>query len=125
MEWAALFKVFQSWGPSAISSALVVVTLYLIKKVDKNGEDDKKRAQNFMAVLEAKIKELRADVYKVLEDHGRRLSYIEMEYVKRETFYRELGGWRDDINRISGQIVTLAAELNRSIIELWKKKGRQ
>jgi hypothetical protein len=125
MEWAALFKVFQSWGPSAISSALVIVVVYLIKRVDKNGEDDKKRAQGLQDCLEAKIKELRGDVYKAIGDHGRRLSYIETEYVKREAFYRELGGWRDDINRVSGQIITLSAELNRSVIELWKKKGNQ
>jgi hypothetical protein len=123
MEWAALFKIFQSWGPSAISSVLVVVVLYLIKRVDKNGEDDKKRAQGFQDCLEAKVKELRSDLYKTLEDHNRRLSYIELEYVKREAFYREMSGWKDDINRVSGQIAALSAELNRGIIELWKERG--
>ena len=122
MEWAALFKIFQSWGPSAISSVLVLVVLYLIKHVDKNFEDDKKRARDFQDCLESKIKELRNDISKTLEDHGRRLSYIELEYVKREVFYRELGGWKDDINRMSGQIATLITDMNKGIVELWKEK---
>jgi len=128
-----LFKIFQSWGPSAISSVLVIVVLYLIKHVDKNGEDDKKRAQEFQDCLESKIKELRDDVYKTIkelrddvyktiEDHSRRLSYIELEYVKREAFYRELGGWREDIKQMSGQISALSTDLNKGIIELWKEK---
>jgi len=123
MEWAALFKIFQSWGPSAISSVLVVVVLYLIKRVDKNGEDDKKRAQDFQACLDAKVKELRADMSKTIEDHGKRLSYIEMEYMKREAFYRELSGWRNEINRLSSQISSQFMDFTRNIIELWKEKN--
>jgi hypothetical protein len=125
MDFAALFKIIQSWGPSAISSVLVVVVLYLIKRVDKNGEDDKRRAQSLQDSLGARVKELQADVYRVLEDHSRRLSYIELEYVRRESFFRELGGWRDDMNRMSGQISAQFGELTKNIIELWKGKRGQ
>jgi len=123
MDWAALFKIFQSWGPSAISSVLVVVVIYLIKRVKENGEADNKRAQNLQACLDEKVKELRTDVNKTIEDHGRRLSYIELEYVRRETFYRELGGWKGDINRLSDLITTQFMNFTKSIIELWKEKG--
>jgi len=123
MEWAELFKIFQSWGPSAISSVLVIVVLYLIKRVNENGVDDNKRAQKLQACLDEKIKELRTDMSKTIEDHSKRLSYIEMEYVRRETFYRELGGWKDDINRLSGQISTQFIEFTKGVIELWKEKG--
>jgi len=122
MEWMALFKIVEAWGPTAISSVLVIVVVYLIRHIDKNGEDDKKRAQSFQDSLETKIKELRGDIYKTIEEHGKRLSYIEMEYVRRETFYRELGGWKDDINRVSGQISTLFTDLNKGLIALWKEK---
>ena len=114
MEWAALFKIIQSWGPSAISSALVIVVVYLIKKIDCNSEKEAKRS-----------KELRDYIDKTLNGFGSRISVIEHEYLKRETFYRELGGWKDDINRLSGQIANLFSEFNRSIIELWKGKKDQ
>jgi uncharacterized protein (DUF2267 family) len=124
-EWAALFKIFQSWGPSAISSVLVTVTLFLIRKVNANGEQEKARAENLKAAFGAEVKNLREDVYKVLEDHGRKISYTELEYVRRETFYRELGGWKDDINRLSGQISALSSEFNKNVIDLWKNRKEQ
>ncbi len=71
MDFAALFALAQSWGPTAISSVLVIVVIYLIKKIDKNGEDDKKRAKDFQDSFENKIQELHDDVYKVLDDHRR------------------------------------------------------
>jgi hypothetical protein len=120
LEWAALFKIFQSWGPSAISSVLVVVVLYLIKKVDASNKEEKERAENLKGCLEAKVRELRGDVTKALDEHGRRLSCIELEYVRREAFYRELGGWKDDINRLLSQV----SELKNDIIELWRGKGQ-
>jgi hypothetical protein len=122
MDFAALFALFQSWGPTAISSLLVIVVLFLLKKVDKNGEEDKKRADGVRKSFEDKLKELKDDTAKELDGHERRLSYIELEYIKREEFYRELGGWRDDINRLSGQITTQFMEFTKSIIEIWKDK---
>lgn len=100
MDFAALFHIFQSWGPSAISSVLVVVVLYLVKKVDANGREDAERAKVFQEQLEAKVGELSNAIHKELEAHGRRLSYIEMEYVKNSVFYEQLSGWRTEINRL-------------------------
>ena len=122
MDFAALFKIFQAWGPSALSSVLIVVVLYLVKKVDTNGKEDRERAKGFQILLDSKLKELREDTARVSDEHGRRLSCIEMEYVRRETFYRELGGWKDDINRLSSQISTQFTEFMKSIVELWKDR---
>ena len=101
MDFAALFHVFQSWGPSAISSALVIVVLYLIKKVDENSKEDAKRAKVFQEQLEAKVSELYSTIHKGLEAHSKRLSYIEMEYTKNSVFYEQLSGWRTEINRLA------------------------
>jgi hypothetical protein len=122
MDWLALFKIFQAWGPSAISSVLIVVVLYLIKQVHKNGEDDEKRAKESRALVDSKLKELREDTFKTLDDHRQQLSYIKLEYIRREDFYRDLSGWRDEINRLSGQISSQFIEFTKSIIELWKDK---
>jgi uncharacterized protein YoxC len=118
MDWLALFKIFQAYGPTAISSVLVVVVLSLIKQVHKNGEDDKERAKNYQALLDSSLKELRGDTFKVLEEHGRKISYIELEYVRRESFYRELGGWKDDINRLFSHV----SDFNKSVTDLWKDR---
>jgi hypothetical protein len=101
MDFAALFHVFQSWGPSAISSVLVIVVLYLIRKVDANGREDAERAKVFQEQLEAKVGELYNTIHKGLEAHSRRLSYIEMEYTKNSVFFEQLSGWRAEVNRLA------------------------
>ncbi|MCL2127953.1 MAG: hypothetical protein FWH38_06825 [Treponema sp.] len=121
MEWAGLFNFIQSWGPSAISGVLVFVTVFLIRKVDAAGKEEKERSQKLKGCLEAQIKELRETSCKAQEEHGRRLSFVEMECVRRDAFYRELGGWKDDINRLSGQI----ADVGKGIIDLWKNKRQK
>ncbi|MDR1176386.1 MAG: hypothetical protein LBK83_13070 [Treponema sp.] len=118
MDFAALFHIIQSWGPSAISSCLVVVVLYLVKKVDKNGEEDARRAKSFQDQLEAKVGELRADMNRVLDDYGKRLLYVEKEYTRNEVFLRELSGWRTEINRLSDQITTLFAGVSQNIFQM-------
>lgn len=113
-----MFGFFQSWGPSAISTALVIVVLYLIKQVHKASEDNSQRSQRLQEQIDSRVKELRADTTKILDEHSRRVSNIEMEYVRRETFYRELGGWKEDINRLHDQM----SNFNKSVIELWKHR---
>jgi predicted nucleic acid-binding Zn-ribbon protein len=123
MDFAALFGIFQAWGPSAISSVLVLVVLYLIKKVDKNGAEDARRAESFQEQLKTRVAELRNDMSKTLEDHGRRLSYIEKEYTQNEVFFQQLSGWRTEINRLSDQINTQFMAFTQNIIQLFRGKN--
>jgi hypothetical protein len=118
VDFAALFHIVQSWGPSAISSVLVVVVLYLIKQVNRNSEEDARRAKGFQDQLEAKVGELRADVNRVLDDHAKQLSYIKTEYTRSDVFYRELSGWRSEINRLSDQIGSQFIAFTQSIMQV-------
>ena len=118
MDFAALFHVFQSWGPSAISSVLVVVVLYLIKKVDANGKEDAERARAFQEQLEAKVSGLYDTIHKGLEAHSKRLSYIEMEYTKNSVFYEQLSGWRTEINRLADKSDGHHAQTVQYILDL-------
>jgi hypothetical protein len=120
MEWATLFKIFQSWGPPAISSALAVIVLYLIKQFNENAKADVERSKKLDESLGAKMNGMRASFEGALEKQEKRISGLELETVKRETFYRDLSGWKDDINRLSSQITTQFMEFNKSVIDLWK-----
>jgi hypothetical protein len=124
MDIEALFSIVKSWGPSAVTSLLVFFVIHLSKKLDKNGEEDKLRADNLKIYLEDKLKGLREDTTKVLDEHGRRISCIELEYVRRMDFYKDLGGWRDDINRLYDKISSVSTDLSKSINELWKDRAR-
>jgi hypothetical protein len=118
VDFAALFHIIQSWGPSAVSSVLVIVTLYLIKRVDENSKEDAKRAKAFQEQLEAKVGELYNTIHKGLEAHSKRLSYIEMEYTKSSIFYEQLSGWRTEVNRLADKSDSHHAQLIQYILDL-------
>ncbi|MDR0760350.1 MAG: hypothetical protein LBF74_09625 [Treponema sp.] len=118
MDFAALFRIFQSWGPSAVSSVLVVVVLYLIKKVDENSREDARRAKAFQEQLEVKVSGLYDTIHKGLEAHGKRLSYIEMEYTKNSVFYEQLSGWRAEINRLADKSDDHHAQVIQYVLDL-------
>ena len=107
MQWEALFKLFQSWGPTAISSLLVFVVLYLIKKIDGIAKKDEQRSE-----------ELRHYINETLNSFGARLSIVEKEYTKNENFYRELSGWKTEIHRLSDQITANFMSFTQHIIEV-------
>ena len=113
MEWAGLFKLIQSWGPSAISSVLVFVTLYLIKKTDLHSKEDENRA-----------KELRDYINKTLNNFGERLSAVEKDFVRNDFFFRELSGWKSEINRLSDQLTNQFMVFTQNIIQLFKQEGK-
>jgi hypothetical protein len=118
VDFAALFHAVQSWGPSAVSSVLVVVVLYLVKKVDENSREDAKRAKVFQEQLEAKVSELYSTIHKGLEAHSKRLSYIEMEYTKNAVFYEQLSGWRTEVNRLADKSDGHHAQIIQYILDL-------
>ena len=120
MDLVALYGLLQAWGPSAISAALFIVVLYLIKQVNKSGEENTKRFKGFQEQIDTRLKSLREDTTSVLNEHVRRIGNLEMEYVKRETFYRELGGWKDDIRQLSCDTSAQFMEIRKTILDLWK-----
>ena len=113
MEWEALFKLFQSWGPSAISSVLVIVVIYLIRKIDASSKKDEERAEK-----------LRASINNTLDGFGLRLSAVERDYMKNDFFFREMSGWRSEINRLSDQINSQFTVLIQNVIQLFNQ-GRK
>jgi hypothetical protein len=125
VDFAALFHIFQAWGPSAISSVLVVVVLYLIKKVDENSREDARRAKVFQEQLEAKVGGLYDTIHKGLEAHGKRLSYIEMEYTKNSVFYEQLSGWRTEINRLADKTDGHHAQTIQYILDLLSRRKHE
>ena len=110
MEWSAFFHVIQSWGPTAISSVLIYVVIFLIKKIDAHSEKNDKSAA-----------ELREYINKSLNAFGDRLSIVEKDYVKNDFFFRELSGWKSEINRLSDQISNQFMAFTQNIMQLFNQ----
>ena len=113
MDWAALLIHIQSWGPPAISGLLIVAVLSLIRKLEQNSTK-----------AEKDTRELRNDINSTLNNFGARLSTIEKDYTKNETFFRELSGWRTEINRLSDNVTSNFVTLTQHVIEILSKGKR-
>jgi benzoyl-CoA reductase/2-hydroxyglutaryl-CoA dehydratase subunit BcrC/BadD/HgdB len=117
----------QHWGPSAITGVMALVVLQLIKHLKENGEKDDEHFKALQGQLNGaikaleerlvnKIEDFRKEVAKWIDDHEKRIKTIELDYLKKEDFYRENAGWRAEILALNAKIDGIVKE----IIELWK-----
>ncbi len=118
MDIAALIAIAEKWGLEAVLSVLGFILIYLAKQIIKNGEKDEIRASG----LHDKLKEFRDEIMGRIDGHEKRIALIELEYVKREDFFRENQGWRSELNRLSDLITKQFADITKNIIEIWKEK---
>ena len=88
--------ILQKWGPAAVSVLLIFVVSFLIREIKKYSDVEK----HHNAGLHKDITKMREDVNNALNGFGERLTRVEHEYVRRDTFLNELSGWRTEINRL-------------------------
>jgi len=109
--------VLQKWGPAAVSVLLIFVVSFLIREIKKYSDAEK----NHIAGLHKDISKMREDVNNSLNSFGERLSKVEHDYVKNDMFYRELSGWRSEINKLSDQINSNHTMLIQNILQFVRK----
>ena len=106
-----LFNIILSqWGSTAISTVLIFVVVHLIKKINTNSKKEEER-----------LNALRGDINKTLDGFGARLSAFERDYVKSEYFFRELSGWKSEINRLSDQITNQFMAFSQNILQIFSQ----
>ena len=134
MDWGAILAEVLSWWPSAVSSILVIVVLSFIRKIDTMEKTNAAQNEELQKHIEFKItevreqfnvrfKELKHDMERVYLDHSNRISYIEHEYTKNDSFWRELSGWKSEIHNLSNQFADHYLALNKNILQLANKGG--
>jgi len=111
---SVFFIVLQRWGPAAVTVLLIFVVSFLIREIKKNSEEEKNR----MSELHNSITKMREDVNNSLNGFGERLTRVEHEYVKRETFLNELSGWRTEINRLYDLFNNNFTSFTQNIIQI-------
>ena len=124
MEAFVLSQIL-SWSPPVIFTLILIALVFLIRQIIKNEKAQVERSNNLRICIEKDLSEIKADTMRTLEDQARRIAYLEMEYVRRNEFYKELGGWREDIHRLSSLVTSQFMDFTKNIIELWKDKGEK
>jgi len=47
---------------------------------------------------------------------------LKMDKLEKDDFYKDMGGWRTELNRLQDLIITQNNATAQKIIELWKEK---
>lgn len=88
------------WGPVPALLVLTFVIVRLINKLDENAAADTKRADEFRKSLKDHMDE----TDKRFAEHSDRMACIERDYLTRESHYKDIGGWRTDLNNMRSDI---------------------
>lgn len=88
------------WALTVAVLLLAFAIAWLIRKLDKNAKADAKRSSEFRLALEAHQNE----TDKRFIDCQERMACIERDYLSRETHYKDIGGWRTDLNDLRNNI---------------------
>lgn len=84
------------WALTVAVLLLAVLIGWMIRKLDKNATADAERTKEFRAALSEHQKE----TDERFSEHSERMSCIERDYLTRETHYKDIGGWRTDMNNV-------------------------
>jgi hypothetical protein len=120
---AGFFALAQSWGPAALTSVLVLVVTHLCRQMNASRKQLDGIAASLRKEFQDQITTLKESVVRQLDEQGRRISYIELEYTKNRDFHRELGGWRAEITRLSDQISSQFMAFTQNIIQMVRGKN--
>jgi hypothetical protein len=96
----ALITQLVQYGTMPALLVLAFVVGLLVKKIDANGEKDAARSEELRNMIER----LAASTEKRFLEHEDRMACIERDYLLRETHYKDLGGWRTDLNQVRTDI---------------------
>lgn len=121
MEWMAIFGFASQYGVPALLVAVLIVLVVLVGKIEANTKADQARGDG----LRKEIADAEARTKKNLEEHEARIRTMELEYLTKAEFYREVGGWRTDMDHLSQKMDKQANDVRDLIINLWKSKAEE
>jgi hypothetical protein len=126
-----LLQNLNNYGAVPLSLVMICLVSYLMKQIKKNGEDDKARhtaiqtqLKDDIGAVQKQLNEaivsLKEGIEKRLDDCEERIKIIEKDYVQRDDFYRDTGGWRTELNNLSNNLNFQITNFIKEIISLWK-----
>jgi hypothetical protein len=129
MGFEQLLLAAKDWGPTAITTIIAVIISYIFRQQSKNTEEDIKRAKEFKESLSSGLDRLEENLNKTITDlkkevdtHRKEIEMLKMDKLEKDDFYKDMGGWRTELNRLQDLIITQNNATAQKIIELWKEK---
>ena len=129
MGFEQLLLAAKDWGPTAITTIIAVIISYIFRQQSKNTEEDIKRSKEFKESLSSGLDRLEENLNKTITDlkkevdtHRKEIEMLKMDKLEKDDFYKDMGGWRTELNRLQDLIITQNNATAQKIIELWKEK---
>ena len=129
MGFEQLLLAAKDWGPTAITTIIAVIISYIFRQQSKNTEEDIKRAKEFkeslssgLGRLEENLNKTITDLKKEVDTHRKEIEMLKMDKLEKDDFYKDMGGWRSELNRVQDLIIAQNNTTLQKIIELWKEK---
>jgi uncharacterized membrane-anchored protein YhcB (DUF1043 family) len=103
-------KLFE-YGPFPALLVLTALVGWMIRSLQRNSETDAARSAEFRKALEAQSLEFRKafeshreDMEKKFAEQADRIACVERDYLPRENHYKDIGGWRTDMNELRNNL---------------------
>ena len=99
----------------------------MIRQQKKNAEEDSDREKKLKESLSIGLSRLEENfdksfsaLKKEIEKHQNEIGALKMDKLEKDDFYKDMGGWRSELNRVQDLIIAQNNTTLEKIIELWK-----
>ncbi|QEJ96979.1 hypothetical protein [Treponema phagedenis] len=132
MGFESLIIAAKDWGPTAVTTIIAFVISYLFKQQMKNAAEDAARSDEFKKNLANGLNRLEENFNKnvselkhKIEKQQNEIDTLKLEKLEREDFYKDMGGWRAEINRLQDLVINQNNSTLQKIIELWQSQNKK
>lgn len=132
MGFETLIIAAKDWGPTAVTTIIAFVISYLFKQQMKNAAEDaarsdefKKNLANGLNRLEENFNKNVSELKQKIEKQQNEIDTLKLEKLEREDFYKDMGGWRAEINRLQDLVINQNNSTLQKIIELWQSQNKK
>ncbi|WP_024752037.1 hypothetical protein [Treponema phagedenis] len=132
MGFETLIIAAKDWGPTAVTTIIAFVISYLFKQQMKNAAEDaarsdefKKNLANGLNRLEENFNKNVSELKQKIEKQQIEIDTLKLEKLEREDFYKDMGGWRAEINRLQDLVINQNNSTLQKIIELWQSQNKK
>ncbi|EFW38804.1 hypothetical protein [Treponema phagedenis] len=132
MGFETLIIAAKDWGPTAVTTIIAFVISYLFKQQMKNAAEDAARSDEFKKNLANGLNRLEENFNKnvselkhKIEKQQNEIDTLKLEKLEREDFYKDMGGWRAEINRLQDLVINQNNSTLQKIIELWQSQNKK
>lgn len=129
MDLLGLVGAIKDWTPTTLMAVAVFILSHFLnlfkeqkEKDEEQNKEFKENLSNGLNRIESKLTKEISDIQAEQKKHAKEIEALKVEKLEREDFYKDMGGWRAEINRLQDLIIKQNTEVFNKLIDIWQKK---